>query len=271
MGLEAMKLFVVMVEEDDTSDTSSQFDTVLDIYNERPLPFIIGTREFLENETLGLGAAPEEFSDSDSDSSYASSYSSSDSASNSSSEREKRHSSRSSYRSSSEESSESSVAASLPRRRADSDESDMSGLFGRPSAPETAPPLLRASSSRSSRHRPVFDEGEMSEDDDSSDSDGGAMTGVTMTAASLSQQRRNLPLQRLLQHQRQLSQVSLPAPTPSQDGVPSGSLFGPSTTAAPVAQPPILSAAARMRAAESYSDSDSDWDDDGGLFGTAKK
>ncbi|KAL4158847.1 hypothetical protein PRNP1_004621 [Phytophthora ramorum] len=110
LGLEAMKLFVVMVEED---DTSSQFDTVLDIYNERPLPFIIGTREFLEDETLGLGAAPEEFSDSDSDSSYASSYSSSDSASDSSSQREKRHSSRSRYRSSSEES---SITAKKTRR-----------------------------------------------------------------------------------------------------------------------------------------------------------
>ncbi|RLN45011.1 hypothetical protein BBJ29_003912 [Phytophthora kernoviae] len=81
MGMEAMKLFVMMDEDDDTSETSSQFDTVLDIYNERPLPFIIGTREFLEDETLGLGAAPED--DSDSDSSYGSSYSSSDSESDS--------------------------------------------------------------------------------------------------------------------------------------------------------------------------------------------
>ncbi|KAG6955306.1 hypothetical protein JG688_00011934, partial [Phytophthora aleatoria] len=192
MGMEAMKLFVMMDEEDDTSETSSQFDTVLDIYNERPLPFIIGTREFLEDETLGLGAAPEDYSESDSDSSYASSYSSSDSDSDSEeSERSKRRSSRSRsrYRSSSEESDESSVAAPPPRRRADSDESDTSGLFGRPpavepprrradsdesstsglfgrpSVPESAPPP----SSRSSRPRPVFDD--ESDESDWSDSD----------------------------------------------------------------------------------------------------
>ncbi|POM80144.1 membrane protein, partial [Phytophthora palmivora] len=41
MGMEAMKLFVMIDDEDDKSETSSQFDTVLDIYNERPLPFII--------------------------------------------------------------------------------------------------------------------------------------------------------------------------------------------------------------------------------------
>ncbi|ETI46615.1 hypothetical protein F443_09009 [Phytophthora nicotianae P1569] len=190
MGMEAMKLFVMMDDEDDKSETSSQFDTVLDIYNERPLPFIIGTREFLEDETLGLGAAPEDYSDSDSDSSYASSYSSSDSESDSEeSERSKRRSSRSRsrYRSSSEESDGSSVAAPPPRRRADSDESDTSGLFGRPPAVEASrrradsdesstsglfgrpsAPESAAPPSRSSRHRPVFDD---ESDSDWSDSD----------------------------------------------------------------------------------------------------
>ncbi|KAE9092248.1 hypothetical protein PF005_g17994 [Phytophthora fragariae] len=206
------------------SETSLEFDTVLDIYNERPLPFIIGTREFLEDETLGLGAAPEDYSDSDSDSSYGSSYSSSDSDSASdasSATREERRSSRSRSRSRSRrrslssESDESSVAAppprrradsdesdtsglfgrppvvEPPRRRADSDESDTSGLFGRPSAPESTPPLprtsyitanfisfhFRTSSSRSSRRRQVFDDDEDSEDSDwTSDSDDGKKT-----------------------------------------------------------------------------------------------
>ncbi|KAG7396443.1 WASH complex subunit 2D [Phytophthora boehmeriae] len=195
MGMEAMKLFVMMDEDDDTSETSSQFDTVLDIYNERPLPFIIGTREFLEDETLGLGAAPEDDSDSDSDSSYGSSYSSSDSESDSDASPTSRGQRRSRYRSGSEESDGSSVAAPPPRRRrdsdesdtsglfgrpptvessrrrADSDESDTSGLFGRPSAAQQAPPLPRASSSRGSRRHQVFDDDEDSDGDWTSDSD----------------------------------------------------------------------------------------------------
>ncbi|KAF4039658.1 Nucleoporin FG repeat region [Phytophthora infestans] len=182
MGMEAMKLFVMMDDEDDTSETSSQFDTVLDIYNERPLPFIIGTREFLEDETLGLGAAPDDSSDSDSDSSYASSYSSSDSDSDSEEselETSKRRSSRHS-----EDSDGSSVAAPPPRRRADSDESDTSGLFGRPPAVETSRrrvdsdesstsglfgrPSVPESAPPASRHRPVFDD---ESDSDWTDSD----------------------------------------------------------------------------------------------------
>ncbi|CAH0515644.1 unnamed protein product [Peronospora belbahrii] len=213
MGMEAMKLFVMMDEDDkdDTNDTTlSQFDTVLDIYNERPLPFVIGTREFLEDETLGLGAAPEEEeSDSDSSSSYTSSYSSSDSGSDSKSDSEslsnasqkssnrRASHSRSRYRSSSEEpdealgaeqstrrraNSDESDTSGLfgrppmsepSRRRADSDESDTSGLFGRPSAAASAIPQLKASLSRSSLRRPVFDDDkkESNNSDWTSDSD----------------------------------------------------------------------------------------------------
>ncbi|KAJ0397508.1 hypothetical protein P43SY_005634 [Pythium insidiosum] len=120
-GLEAMKLFATL--DDDESDTSSQFDTVLDIYNERPLPFIIGTREFLEDETLGLGAPPDDDDDSDSvssddsESEYGSSYSSSDE---------------------SEVSEAPQREASRSKPRASSADSDSSGgLFGRPT--ETSP------------------------------------------------------------------------------------------------------------------------------------
>ncbi|TDH67905.1 hypothetical protein CCR75_004348 [Bremia lactucae] len=127
MGFEAMKLFVMMdEEEDDERDASSPFETVLDIYNERPLPFIIGTRDFLEDDTLGLGAAPEE--DFESDSSDASSDSSSsfesDSTSDSNSSSGTRRSIPRDDRSSSDES------ASVSRYRMHSDESDTSGLFG---------------------------------------------------------------------------------------------------------------------------------------------
>ncbi|KAI9910362.1 hypothetical protein PsorP6_010974 [Peronosclerospora sorghi] len=128
MGMEALKLFVLLDDDEDDksdkSDTSSHVDTVLDIYNERPLPFIIGTREFLEDETLGLGAAPdEEASESESDSSDVSSYSSSDSVSSGSSRHMRQLQSRSP---------DAPEAAPLPRRRADSEESGTSGLFGRP-------------------------------------------------------------------------------------------------------------------------------------------
>nr|CCA21254.1 conserved hypothetical protein [Albugo laibachii Nc14] len=81
MGMEAMKLFAIYDDDEETSEPN--FDTVLDIYNERPLPFIIGSREFLEDDTLGLGAAPE--IDRSSSSSFgddsSSDYSASDSAS----------------------------------------------------------------------------------------------------------------------------------------------------------------------------------------------
>ncbi|RHY33596.1 hypothetical protein DYB32_001525 [Aphanomyces invadans] len=56
LGMEALKLFAVGDEED-----------VLDIYNERPLPFVIGTKEFLEDEYLGLGAAPDSDDENDED------------------------------------------------------------------------------------------------------------------------------------------------------------------------------------------------------------
>lgn len=83
MGMEAMKLFAIY---DENEMLEPNFDTVLDIYNERPLPFIIGSREFLEDDTLGLGAAPE-VARSSSSSSFgddsSSEYSASDSASGS--------------------------------------------------------------------------------------------------------------------------------------------------------------------------------------------
>ena len=67
MGLQAMKLFAMLddygsVDEDGNpvEKPQDEFSDALDIYNERPLPFIIGTRDFLEDDTLGLGAAPEE-------------------------------------------------------------------------------------------------------------------------------------------------------------------------------------------------------------------
>ncbi|CAI5725234.1 unnamed protein product [Peronospora destructor] len=202
MGLEAMKLFVMMDEdEEEKSEILSPFETVLDIYNERPLPFIIGTREFLDDETLGLGAAPEESSDSASGSSYTSSYSSdSDSKSESSQASRENKRSHSRYHSSSEESEGSLIAEQPSRQRANSDESDTSGLFGRPplveprrrrtnsdesdtsglfgrqSAPEKlASSQSRASMSRDSRRRPVFggDEDASDDSDWTSDSDDG--------------------------------------------------------------------------------------------------
>ena len=36
-----------------------------DVYNERPLPYVIGTREFIEDESLGLGPPPGEEIESD--------------------------------------------------------------------------------------------------------------------------------------------------------------------------------------------------------------
>ncbi|CAI5705516.1 unnamed protein product [Peronospora farinosa] len=225
MGLEAMKLFVMMDdEEEEKSERLSQFETVLDIYNERPLPFIIGTREFLEDETLGLGAAPEEDSDSVSGSSYTSSYSSSDSDSKSESSqtsREIKKRSHSRYRSSSEDSEGSFVAEQPSRQRADSDESDTnglithrspvveplrrrtnsdesdtSGLFGRPVAPEKlASSQSRVSMSRDSRRRPVFEGGEEASDDSdwTSDSDDGGKKTPTHKQGSVSRRNQEAP------------------------------------------------------------------------------
>uniref|UniRef100_K3WFI5 FAM21/CAPZIP domain-containing protein n=1 Tax=Globisporangium ultimum (strain ATCC 200006 / CBS 805.95 / DAOM BR144) TaxID=431595 RepID=K3WFI5_GLOUD len=193
MGLEAMKLFAMLDDDDDTSDTSSQFDTVLDIYNERPLPFIIGTREFLEDETLGLGAAPDsddsDSSSDESDSDYGSSYSSSDeSVSSASTAPRKKRASRTAaagagagHASSDEEDSDDSSLA--PRRRSNSQESDTSGLFGRPPVSEPSPaarrpslpPVPRQQSASGSRRKPAFasdaDESESDDSDWSSDSD----------------------------------------------------------------------------------------------------
>jgi hypothetical protein len=49
LGMEAMKMFTLMEDGEDFA---------IDVYNERPLPFVIGSKDFLEDETLGLGDAP---------------------------------------------------------------------------------------------------------------------------------------------------------------------------------------------------------------------
>ncbi|KAE8979276.1 hypothetical protein PF011_g22918 [Phytophthora fragariae] len=276
MGMEAMKLFVMMdEEEDDKSDTSSQFDTVLDIYNERPLPFIIGTREFLEDEALGLGAAPEDYSDSDSDSSYGSSYSSSDSDSASdasSATREERRSShsrsRSRYRSSSEESDESSVAAPPPRRRADSDESDTSGLFGRP--PVVEPPRRNSSKRLTPRRSDSFDSSSSDEEDELF---GSAKEVKTPTAQAPPQGFQLPPMGETTSKESKSleSKKSFLSSDSDAESTTSG-LFGrPSGAAKDTKKPPagvsVLPPPQQSRRLD-FSDDSSD-DEDDGLFGAA--
>lgn len=82
-GFQAMKLFAMVDDDDSDQEQPQDTDDALDIYNERPLPFIIGTRDFLEDETLGLGAAPESDDEDEYDSSEASSHESDSEASGS--------------------------------------------------------------------------------------------------------------------------------------------------------------------------------------------
>ena len=53
-GLESLKQY----HDDNTANDPSS--TIIDIYNERPLPYIIGTTDFLQDENLGLGQLHED-------------------------------------------------------------------------------------------------------------------------------------------------------------------------------------------------------------------
>lgn len=79
MGRLASKLFVTR-NSDTISDDSTDEDAPVDIYYERPLPYIIGTRDFLEDDMLGLGGIADSessVSESASEKSYSQSGSSS--------------------------------------------------------------------------------------------------------------------------------------------------------------------------------------------------
>uniref|UniRef100_M4BJ66 WASH complex subunit FAM21 n=1 Tax=Hyaloperonospora arabidopsidis (strain Emoy2) TaxID=559515 RepID=M4BJ66_HYAAE len=299
MGMEAMKLFVMMDDEDEdeanddaNKETSSPFETVLDIYNERPLPFIIGTREFLEDETLGLGAAPEEYSESDSDgsdpSSYSSSGSESDSAASDASSISKRSLSRSRNRSSSEESERLSAASrerstsdesemsglfgrppvvKPSRRRADSDESDTRGLFGRPPAPGSTVPQPGTTIPRA--RRALYSDSSSDEDED-----GAGLFGAS-TAPPVSAPRSQ-PVHRAPQ-----SGLFGESESDDSDDSDASEVFGANESAATRASsaaakpPPVVARrpAPRVTRAVSGSDSDDDDDDDDkddGLFGTSR-
>ncbi|DAZ92755.1 TPA: hypothetical protein N0F65_000580, partial [Lagenidium giganteum] len=250
MGMEAMKLFALLDDEDDRSDTSSQFDTVLDIYNERPLPFIIGTREFLEDETLGLGAAPDELdseSSIDSESDYGSSYSSSD---ESESEEEV------APRRKPKKPADGAIVAVPPTKpRSDSIESDMSGLFGSAPAPKD-------SSERSAvapPQRPLLPQGQSSrrsrfEESDSEDSD--------WTSDDESEDDKKPLPKRVRPGEEEQS-----APFTAAPKTPTAAPKTP-TAAQPAQQTPAQQAQAQRRA--QFFDS-SDDDSDGGLFSSKPK
>ncbi len=59
-GMEALKQY----HDDSTANDPSS--SIIDIYNERPLPYIIGTADFLQDENLGLGD-PQDYDDDDGD------------------------------------------------------------------------------------------------------------------------------------------------------------------------------------------------------------
>ena len=153
MGLQAMKLFAMLdddesMDEKDDPAKATEFEQALDIYNERPLPFIIGTREFLEDDTLGLGAVPEEDDDLDSESDAEDS-----DVSNDEDDDEEEDSSETSEEEEEEDASDSSGDSSDEENSSEEEQDDHKDLFGTTQSTTTEKKKSKTLDRRRSRSR----------------------------------------------------------------------------------------------------------------------